>query len=530
MTTTGGRTRWWGPVWLLALCALTLGPALGTASRLTYHEAFVAQGREILASGNWEHPTIGGRPWLEKPPLPFWMVAAAGAIAGRVSPIAARLPSALAATFLSLGVFWLTRRRYGPTIALLAGAVQATTSWTVLRGRLAEADITLACLFVWTIVAFDHLRTTTEDEADEANRQRWRWAFFVLLGLTSLVKGTGFGAAMVMAVVAAVLAWDRRPEAVRRLIFPAGWLVFGGLALVWPLAMVARYGRGVGSLWLMHVADRVGDRSGHGFFAGESWGEYVLGVLGQGMPWTPLAMIGIYRAVVAARRGGASAGDRLMLAWTVAPLVLVSLPGGRNTHYAIYAIVPWSIWSALTLARIGDRLRARGRSPERVRRLAVVGLTAVAAAYGLGFGLFGARFDRRGKEWAFYERAAALVGRDEPLVLLYDDWDRDPYPTPFGPIPHDLAVRLDYLDRPAIWHLEGDSAPTEADAPPESLAVVARDRDLPALAELGEVQTLARGPEVRWDRAFRLFRLVPLQPMLNSAASTTVARTMSAGS
>jgi 4-amino-4-deoxy-L-arabinose transferase-like glycosyltransferase len=96
----------------------------------------------------------------------------------------------------------------------------------------------------------------------------------------------------------------------------------------------------------MHVVDRVGDRSGHGFFAGESWGEYVLGVLGQGLPWTPLALIGLARAVGSLRRGESTAGDRLMLAWTVVPLVLVSLPGGRNTHYAIYAMAPWSVWSA----------------------------------------------------------------------------------------------------------------------------------------------------------------------------------------
>ena len=40
----------------------------------------------------------------------------------------------------------LATRHYGPGLACLAGAVQVTTAWTVLRGRLAEADILLACL------------------------------------------------------------------------------------------------------------------------------------------------------------------------------------------------------------------------------------------------------------------------------------------------------------------------------------------------------------------------------------------------
>ena len=122
--------------------ALGLGICLGlgAASRLTYHEAFVAQGaREIVASGCWWHPAVGGLPWLEKPPLPFWAVAALGWCAGDVTPTVARLPSAAAALGLALGVGLLAARRYGSAIGILAAAVQITTAWTILRGRLAEA-------------------------------------------------------------------------------------------------------------------------------------------------------------------------------------------------------------------------------------------------------------------------------------------------------------------------------------------------------------------------------------------------------
>src|SRR5262245_12991111 len=136
------RLGWHGLLCVLALSALAVGPGLGSSTRLSYHEAFVAQGgREIAVSGNWWHPTIGGLPWLETPPLPFWLVAAAGRLAGGVSPLAARLPSAIAAAGLALGVAALAARRYGGAIGLLSGAIQATTAWTVMRGRLAEADM-----------------------------------------------------------------------------------------------------------------------------------------------------------------------------------------------------------------------------------------------------------------------------------------------------------------------------------------------------------------------------------------------------
>ena len=241
-------------------------PGLGGSGRLSYHEAFVAQGaREILDSGGWGYPTIGGLPWLEKPPFPWWLTAALGRCAGAVDETVARLPSVLAAMALVVGVAVVAAHDYGPGIGLLSGAVQATTAWTVMRGRLAEADMLLACLITWAIVAFDRMRdgldkrgqepllSPCESDAPKTEKRfptpfvQWRlarWAFFVLLGATSLVKGIGFGAVLILAVVAATVLWQRDRTAMHRLRFPAGWLVAAALALGWPLAMVVRHGFG----------------------------------------------------------------------------------------------------------------------------------------------------------------------------------------------------------------------------------------------------------------------------------------------
>ena len=495
----GGRRRMRFGLAIVGLCLLAVGPGLGR-SRLSYHEAFVAQGgAEILASGAWSNPTIAGMPWLEKPPLPFWSAAAMGALAGKVSPIAARIPSALAATALALGVGFAARRRFDDRVGLLAGAVQATTVWAVMRGRLAEADIVLAALFALTMAAFDRVR-----DDDEPNPRAWRWAFFLLLGTMSLVKGIGFGAAMAGAAAVATLLWDRRPGVWRRFVLAAGLLAAALLTFAWPLWMLHRHGDGAASLWFMHVADRIGSRTGHGFFAGEKPGEYLVNLLVQGLPWTPLAILGAWRSF---RRR--EAGDKLLRAWSALPMAMVSIPGGRNAHYAIYPMIAWSIWGAIALDRLGDRLVAMGRPPARVRRLALATFVLLATAYGVGFGLIAPRLERRGAEPTFYEQVGRLVPADEPIVLLYDDWDREPYPTPFGPIPHDLAVRLYYMDRRASWTIN--------EAPPAlpaagSVAVLARDRDRPALEQTGVVEVLARGPDARWDRAFTLFRVRPLEP------------------
>jgi 4-amino-4-deoxy-L-arabinose transferase-like glycosyltransferase len=506
----------------MLFAGVVLWPGLGSSGRLSYHEAFVAQGaREMLASGSWWNPTIGGLAWLEKPPLPWWLVAGLGELCGGVTEVIARLPTTLAAIGLVLGVAVLGARHYGATIGLMAGAIQATTAWVAMRGRLAEADMLLACLVTWTIVAFDGMRRSGEligNERQELHgRRQWaRWAFFGLLGMLSLVKGIGFGAVIVLAVVLGSVVVRRDWGTAIRLAFVPGWVVALVVSVAWPVVMLVQHGSGALSLWTLHVADRLAARPGA--FAGEPWWEYLSGVLAQGLPWTPLAVVGAWGSLRRGVRGGLdgrqSMGDSLLWAWAIGPMVLLGMATVKNAHYAISAQVPWSIWAALGLSAWGARLERRGWARQRVVRVARVGFLGLALFYGLGYWLVGPWVDRRGREWAFYETAAREVPAGAPLVLLYDDWDRNPYESPFGAIPHDLAVRLFYLGRPASWHIGTDRLAASdllvggvgaGNAGP--VYVIGRERDTEALRRLGRLDAVMSGPRVRFDRVYTLFRL-----------------------
>jgi hypothetical protein len=233
--------------------------------------------------------------------------------------------------------------------------------------------------------------------------------------------------------------------------------------------------------------------------------------------------IGQVRASAPPSANASAASDRLLWAWAAGPVALLSLATVKNAHYIIHALPPWSIWAALSLLRLGARLERRGWSAERLRRGAGIVFGGLGLTWAVVFTALGPWLDRRGQgaEWAFYEAAGRCLRPGEPLALLYDDWDRLPYPTPFGPIPHDLGVRLYYLGRPACWRfgvakLAAQPPAVERGA---AFAVIGRDRDVPALERLGRVETLARGPVGRArmskvdDRTFRLYRVTP-QPAL----------------
>jgi hypothetical protein len=274
-------------------------------------------------------------------------------------------------------------------------------------------------------------------------------------------------------------------------------------------------------LWFLHVSDRMAANPEH-FTGKQPWWHYGPALLVQVLPWTPLALWGAWRSLPRALHGGRGGGERLLWAWAVAPLVLLSLATVKNAHYAIHVLPPWSVWAALGLVRLGERLQYnRGWSSTQVRRAAWGVFITLGAAYALGFAVLGPITDRRGVEWAFYETAAAQLRPGEPVALLYNvpDWDRAPYKTPFGLVPHDWAVRLFYLNRrdPApcrfgIAELANTPlGPTSAASP--TFAVIGRASDLPSLRQLGQVETLAQGPPVRFDRSYQLYRITPDAPL-----------------
>jgi len=136
--------------------------------------------QHIIDSGNWITTQTDGIRYIEKPPLPFWLVTFSYKLFGE-NAFATHLPNALAI----LGLTWLAwlwgRRAWDARAGLYAGLAVLTSIGPFLFTRFIIPESILSLLL---LIALYALLTSLED--NKPARVYWAWA---ALALALLIKG-----------------------------------------------------------------------------------------------------------------------------------------------------------------------------------------------------------------------------------------------------------------------------------------------------------------------------------------------------
>jgi 4-amino-4-deoxy-L-arabinose transferase-like glycosyltransferase len=136
--------------------------------------------QHIIDSGNWITTQTNGIRYIEKPPLPFWLVTISYKLFGE-NAFATHLPNALAI----LGLTWLAwlwaRRAWDNRAGLYAGLAVLTSIGPFLFTRFIIPESILSLLL---LIALYSLLTSLEDK--KPARVYWAWA---ALALALLIKG-----------------------------------------------------------------------------------------------------------------------------------------------------------------------------------------------------------------------------------------------------------------------------------------------------------------------------------------------------
>lgn len=324
----------WGLGFLLSAIVL-FSVDLGTLPLRDWDEGTVAQvAREIWRSPpgslTWLHPTLGGTPYLNKPPLMHWSIALAYRIGG-VNEAMTRLPGAMLAA-LSIPLLYAIARELflQRRFAIFSAAIYLTLLPVVRHGRLAMLDGAALCFFC--VLVWCALRS----------RRDLRYSLGVGIGFGLLCLTKGLLAILLGSIVVLFLAWDT-PRLLTSLYLWSGLLLGSFPALAWYAAQWQHYGVTFTETHLIRQsAQRVWTSVEAN--AGPPW-YYLLELLKYPWPWL-LFWISSWKFVWQNRNLSAS---KLILVWTGLYLAAISLMGTKLPWYVL------PIYPAFALA-VGWRL------------------------------------------------------------------------------------------------------------------------------------------------------------------------------
>ena len=160
---------------------LTLFHALGDLPLLGSDEPRYARiGEEMAVSGDFVTPTLEGRPWMEKPPLLFWVEALSFRVLSP-SELSARLPVAIFGLLGAIAAAFFARFLEGERAGLMTFLALLTNFLYVVYSRAASTDL----LFATTL----SLALMCGFLAGWTPARIWPAASGLFLGLAVLAKG-----------------------------------------------------------------------------------------------------------------------------------------------------------------------------------------------------------------------------------------------------------------------------------------------------------------------------------------------------
>jgi 4-amino-4-deoxy-L-arabinose transferase-like glycosyltransferase len=322
---------------------------------------------EMLRGGGWITPHLNGVPYFDKPPLPYWLMAAAFAWLGPTET-AARLVSALAAVLVAVLTALIGTRLASARVGLMAGLMVAANLEVFLFGRMVKPDMLFVACILLGLYGFI--------QAYLGGGRRPLLLFYGSLGLAVLAKDF-LGALGPLAIVAVFLWLTREGGTWRQWAPVSAILLLLAVAVPWSLLVETQYR---GFLWYTVVDNHILNVARQRVFPDEdvplSTLEF-LGVTAVGFfPWVLALPLAVWRTVRRRPRDTPEARVWMLLAlWTVGILGVFALSPFKLPHYGLPAFPAM----ALLVAKLWDEVIERPPGAPRSSRLLLPALLAVAA-------------------------------------------------------------------------------------------------------------------------------------------------------
>ena len=347
------------------LLALAL-PAIPAGRRPFWSQdeaRFAVLARDALEHGHWRVGEIRGRPYLNKPQLYFWGIAALSLPGGQVTERTASIPSILSSAATVGAVVAIGRLLWGWPTGLLAGLILVASPVHFLFAHVVLPDPMLVAWLTWALWAY-------LAAAHRAWSPRLVAVFYGCVGGALLTKGPVALVALVAAGLSVVLTDGWRALARTRPVWGAVILAVSALPWIVPYYTEAhqtfshdvvedQYVR-----WVIQSPSASGARDIVGRLG------HLASALPAFLPWTLLlvgAALWWFRAP--------DRGRRRLLVWTVVWWLGNGFSGNFRDRYLLVVYPLFALLAAELAATAAER---------RGRPLATVSLVTTAVLIGAG--------------------------------------------------------------------------------------------------------------------------------------------------
>jgi 4-amino-4-deoxy-L-arabinose transferase-like glycosyltransferase len=330
-------------------------------------------------------PQLADTPFLEKPPLTYWMSGAAIEVYGD-SPAAARVPNLLYAAIVALAIGALAFAMDGGTAAIVAALVVGTAI-TAFRVQIWLAPD--ACLLAGCAIAL--LGAYLGLSAPPGRSKLFGYTLMHLGAAVGFMAKSAPGWLVPGAALFALILWERRWRELLRWELYAGLLV--QLLVIGPWIFevtLSEHGReALYSLFWNNVVGRFTKVAGPGaidYTQGHQNkpGKYFIELPVYLLPWTLLAAAAVWRAWTRLRAGtNRSTPWRFAISAIVPFLLLLTFAATARDIYAAPILLGFGLLIGLWLSEIV--VGGRRPSLSRVDRFAIHGTNVLVALIAVGF-------------------------------------------------------------------------------------------------------------------------------------------------
>lgn len=368
------------------IVAFFLG-GLGAYPLLNNNEGLYAQiAWEMLETGDYIIPHLNGVPYIEKPPLLYWMIACSFKLFGK-SAFSARLIPALLGMLTSLSVYLFARSLHQEKWGKYSAFILTTCGGFIVFSRMVFFDVALTFFLTSAALTFYKFYKTEQ--------KKYLYLFSAFMAAAVLTKG--LVALVLMGIlILSFLSMERNLLFLKYFFHPFAMGIFLILTVPWHVLACLKEDRFswfyfVNEHWMRFLDKRIP----RDYYTGPFY-YYIPRILGYLMPWTVLAPIFFRKQLVLT-----SSLKKFLGCWFFSFLFFFSLSRAKANYYMVVGLPPLALWAGGYLSAYSKRVL----------------LSVLAAVFSGVLMIVGALYMQQKEDLFSVEKSLSVVHAHQPIYF-----------------------------------------------------------------------------------------------------------------